>query len=131
MLAKNLSKRTFSVPVYRNRIGGEWVASKGTSSVDIICPASQQIVGKTPQSTEAEFNAIVADAKNTFDEWKEVSVSNRMRFMLKYQELLKQNQDDISRMITKEHGKSILDANGDVFRGYEVVEHACSFPSLI
>lgn len=33
-------------------------------------------------------------------------------------------------MITKEHGKSILDANGDLFRGYEVVEHACSFPSL-
>lgn len=33
-------------------------------------------------------------------------------------------------MITKEHGKSILDANGDVFRGYEVVEHACSFTSL-
>jgi malonate-semialdehyde dehydrogenase (acetylating)/methylmalonate-semialdehyde dehydrogenase len=33
-------------------------------------------------------------------------------------------------MITKEHGKSILDANGDVFRGYEVVEHACSFQSL-
>ena len=50
--------------------------------------------------------------------------------MLKYQELLKKNQDDISKMITQEHGKSIIDANGDVFRGYEVVEHACSFTSL-
>lgn len=50
--------------------------------------------------------------------------------MLKYQELLKQNSEDIARMITKEHGKSILDANGDIFRGYEVVEHACSFGSL-
>ena len=50
--------------------------------------------------------------------------------MLKYQELLKQNQDDIAHMITKEHGKSVIDAKGDVFRGYEVVEHACSFTSL-
>jgi len=50
--------------------------------------------------------------------------------MLKYQELLKQNQDDIARMIVKEHGKSFVDAKGDVFRGYEVVEHACSFGSL-
>lgn len=51
--------------------------------------------------------------------------------MLKYQELLKQNQDDIAAMITREHGKSILDAKGDIFRGYEVVEHAASFGSLM
>lgn len=50
--------------------------------------------------------------------------------MLKYQELLKQNQDDIAAMITKEHGKSLADSKGDIFRGYEVVEHACSFTSL-
>jgi len=50
--------------------------------------------------------------------------------MLKYQELLKQNQDDIAREITREHGKSFIDAKGDIFRGYEVVEHAASFNSL-
>jgi len=72
----------------------------------------------------------VANANDTFKEWKEVSISQRVRFMLKYQELLKQNQDDIAHMITKEHGKSFLDSKGDIFRGYEVVEHACSFGSL-
>jgi malonate-semialdehyde dehydrogenase (acetylating) / methylmalonate-semialdehyde dehydrogenase len=50
--------------------------------------------------------------------------------MLKYQQLLKENSDEISAMITKEHGKSLADSAGDVFRGYEVVEHACSFTSL-
>lgn len=50
--------------------------------------------------------------------------------MLKYQELLKKNSDDICQAITKEHGKSLIDAAGDIFRGYEVVEHACSFGSL-
>jgi len=50
--------------------------------------------------------------------------------MLKYQQLLKENSDELSKLITKEHGKSLADAAGDVFRGYEVVEHACSLGSL-
>ena len=83
-----------------------------------------------PQSTEQEFNDIVANAKDTFNGWKEVPISQRVRYMLKYQQLLKDNQDDIAAMITKEHGKSIIDSKGDIFRGYEVVEHACSFTSL-
>jgi len=50
--------------------------------------------------------------------------------MLKYQELLKQHQDDIAREIVREHGKSHVDAMGSVMRGFEVVEHAASFNSL-
>ena len=50
--------------------------------------------------------------------------------MLKYQQLLKENSDELAKLITLEHGKSLADAAGDVFRGYEVVEHACSFGSL-
>ena len=84
-----------------------------------------------PQCTQHEFNDIVADSKNTFEEWKEVSVSNRVRFMLKYQQLIKDNEMDLVKMITQEHGKSYLDAKGDVFRGYEVVEHSCSLTSLL
>lgn len=74
---------------YKNRINGEWVASKGPAQFDVINPATQELLAKVPQSTEAEFNAAVANAKDTFREWKEVSVSNRVRFMLKYQELVK------------------------------------------
>ena len=73
---------------------------------------------------------IVQNSKDTFKEWKEVPIPQRVRMMLKYQELLKQNQDDIANMISREHGKSVIDAKGDIFRGYEVVEHAASFNSL-
>jgi len=89
-----------------------------------------RLIGQVPQSTEAEFNAIVANAQDTFHEWKEVPIPQKVRMMLKYQELLKQNQEDIAKEINREHGKSIVDAKGDVFRGYEVVEHAASFNSL-
>jgi malonate-semialdehyde dehydrogenase (acetylating) / methylmalonate-semialdehyde dehydrogenase len=70
------------------------------------------------------------NAKETYKSWKEVPISTRVRYMLKYQDLLKVHQDKIVEVITKEHGKSLVDAKGDVFRGYEVVEHACSFSSL-
>lgn len=59
-----------------------------------------------------------------------VPISQRVRYMLKYQQLLKDNKDELARLITMEHGKSLVDSAGDVFRGYEVVEHACSFTSL-
>lgn len=104
--------------------------SKATKFIDVICPLTQNIIAKVPQSTEAEFNEAVACSKDAFKTWKKVPVSTRVRYMLKYQDLLKKNQDEICKMITHEHGKSHADAAGDIFRGYEVVEHACSFGSL-
>lgn len=83
-----------------------------------------------PISSEDEFNAAVANAKDTFKTWRNVPISQRVRYMLKYQQLLKDHKDELARMVTHEHGKSLVDSAGDVFRGYEVVEHACSFASL-
>ena len=104
--------------------------SKATQRFDVKCPLTQDVIAQVPMSTEDEFNEAVANCAETFKTWKQVPISQRVRYMLKYQELLKQNQDDIAAMITKEHGKSIIDSKGDIFRGYEVVEHACSFTSL-
>jgi len=128
---KSIAQRRAFSKVYKNYVNGQWVASAGTSHIDIINPLdSTEVLAKVPQSTEAEFNSIVQNSQDTFEEWKEVPISTKIRMMLKYQEILKQNNDDIAKMICHEHGKSIIDANGDVFRGYEVVEHACSFGSL-
>jgi malonate-semialdehyde dehydrogenase (acetylating)/methylmalonate-semialdehyde dehydrogenase len=49
------------------------------------------LIAKVPQATQAEFNEAVDNAKQTFKTWKEVPISTRVRYMLKYQELLKQN----------------------------------------
>jgi len=116
--------------VSKNYINGQWVASATNQHLDVVCPMTQDVIGKVPQATEAEFNEAVANAKDTFKTWKKVPISSRVRYMLKYQELLKQHSDDLCREINREHGKSLVDAAGDVFRGYECVEHSCSFNSL-
>jgi malonate-semialdehyde dehydrogenase (acetylating) / methylmalonate-semialdehyde dehydrogenase len=130
MFLHSSSRRSFSTKVFKNYINGQWVASKATQHIDVVCPLTQDVIGKVPVSPQAEFNEAVANAAETFKTWKKVPISTRVRYMLKYQELLKQNSDELCRAITKEHGKSLADAAGDVFRGYEVVEHACSFTSL-
>lgn len=94
------------------------------------CPLTQDVIAQVPLSTEDEFNAAVSNAKDTFASWSQTPISTRVRYMLKYQHLLKQNANELAALVTKEHGKSLVDAAGDVFRGYEVVEHACSFTSL-
>lgn len=58
-------------------------------------------------------------------------MQQRVRVLFKYAQLIRDNMDPLAALITKEQGKTLADARGDVFRGLEVVEHACSLPSLI
>ena len=83
-------RRTFS-KVYKNYINGKWVDSKATQRFDVKCPLTQDVIAQVPMSTEDEFNEAVANCAETFKTWKNVPISQRVRYMLKYQELLKQN----------------------------------------
>ena len=102
---------------YKNFLNGKWVDSKSTQRFDVKCPLTQDVIAQTPLSTEEEFNAAVANAKDTFQTWSKTPISQRVRYMLKYQQLLKEHQDELAALITKEHGKTLVDSAGDVFRG--------------
>lgn len=93
--------------------------------------ATQEIVAYAPQTTDAEFEEAVSAAKTAFESWSNMSTQNRVRVMLKYQALIREHMDEIAAIITREQGKTLADAKGDVFRGLEVVEHACTAPSVL
>merc|ERR1712195_98783 len=116
---------------YKNYIGGKWVQSQAKVWTDQICPLTQDVIGVVPETTEAEFNAVVQNSADAFKTWKYVPVSQKVRYMLNFEKLLKQHHDELASAIVWEHGKSHADAKGDVFRGYEIAEHACSFNSLL
>lgn len=84
-----------------------------------------------PQATPAELDAAAESAHRAFKVWREVPVQQRVRVFFKYAQLIRDHTEAIAALITKEQGKTLADARGDVFRGLEVVEHACSTPSLI
>lgn len=84
-----------------------------------------------PLSTAAEMNAAVEGAQAAFESWKHSSVMTRQSVMFNLARLLRENQSEIAKNITKEQGKTLPDAEGDVLRGIQVVEYACGIPSLL
>ncbi|CAH9125164.1 unnamed protein product [Cuscuta epithymum] len=113
-----------------NLIGGSFVDSKSSDSIDVINPATQEVVSQIPLTTNEEFKSAVSAAKEAFLSWKNTPITTRQRVMLKYQDLIRKNMDKLALNITTEQGKTLKDAQGDVFRGLEVVEHACGMATL-
>ena len=111
-------------------IGGELVQSKSTQWRDVSNPATQEVVAQVPFATREELDLAVANAKEAYEKWRQSGQGIRMRVMLKFQQLLRDNTIKLAEMITREHGKTLPDAEGEVERGLEVFEHACSIASL-
>ncbi|WP_425918705.1 CoA-acylating methylmalonate-semialdehyde dehydrogenase [Acinetobacter sp. TSRC1-2] len=111
-------------------INGEFVESKTSHWQDIINPATQEVLGQVPFATAEEVNAAIAAAQNAFASWRQTPIQARMRIMLKLQDLIRTNSKSIAQVLTAEQGKTLADAEGDIQRGLEVVEHACSIGSL-
>ncbi|CAB3759276.1 methylmalonate-semialdehyde dehydrogenase [Burkholderia sp. MSh2] len=118
------------VPTVKLLIDGAFVESATNEWRDIVNPATQQVLARVPFATVAEVDAAVQAAHAAFATWKNTPIGARMRIMLKFQDLVRTNQQRIAKMLTAEQGKTIPDAEGDIFRGLEVVEHACSIGTL-
>ena len=112
-------------------IGGQFIEGESNETLPVTNPATQEVLTDLPFATPQEIERAVASATETFATWREVPTPERARLMLRYQDLLKKHQDDIARILSRETGKTFPDAQGDVWRGIEVVEHACNIASLM
>ncbi|MCQ5377283.1 MAG: CoA-acylating methylmalonate-semialdehyde dehydrogenase [Candidatus Methanomethylicia archaeon] len=117
--------------VLKNYINGEWVPSSGTKTLDVVNPATLELLAKVPLSTKEDVDAAVKAAKEAFWEWRCTPPLTRSRYLFEYRNLLDQNFERIAETIVKEHGKTLDEARGDIKRGIETVELACGVPSLM
>jgi malonate-semialdehyde dehydrogenase (acetylating)/methylmalonate-semialdehyde dehydrogenase len=117
-------------PTVKLLINGEFVASKTTEWREVVNPATQAVLAHVPFASDAEIDAAIAAAKAAFKTWKNTPIAARARVMLKLQALVREHMSRIAVTLSAEQGKTLADAEGDVFRGLEVVEHACSIGSL-
>src|ERR1700674_1156598 len=111
-------------------INGSFVESKTSEWHDVVNPATQEVLAQVPFATDGEINAAVAAAKEAYKTWKNTPLAARARVMLKLQALVREHMNRIAQTLSAEQGKTLADAEGDVFRGLEVVEHACSIGTL-
>ncbi|MHB1417754.1 MAG: aldehyde dehydrogenase family protein, partial [Chloroflexota bacterium] len=113
----------------KNYVDGDWVESKGEVR-DVVNPATGQVIGRVPISTKEEFGAAVAAAKEAFWDWRSTPPPARARYLFRFKELLEENFEELSRIQTQEHGKTIDESRGETRRGIENVEVACGIPTL-
>ncbi|MEE4919544.1 CoA-acylating methylmalonate-semialdehyde dehydrogenase [Pseudomonas alliivorans] len=126
----SLNKNNTAVARVKLLIDGEWVDSQSNEWQDIVNPATQEVLAQVPFATPDELNAAVVAAQKAYRTWRETPIGARMRIMLKLQALIREHSKRIAAVLSAEQGKTLADAEGDIFRGLEVVEHACSIGTL-
>ncbi|HQT76621.1 MAG: methylmalonate-semialdehyde dehydrogenase (CoA acylating) [Rhodospirillales bacterium 20-64-7] len=112
-------------------IGGKHVAGTSGKFGDVFNPASGDVTGKVAMADASEVEKAVAAASAVWPAWANTPPLRRARVMFKLKELLERNRQELSAIVTAEHGKVLSDADGEVQRGLEVVEFACGIPHLL
>jgi malonate-semialdehyde dehydrogenase (acetylating)/methylmalonate-semialdehyde dehydrogenase len=112
-------------------INGAYVAGTSGRFSEVRNPATGEVIAKVPLATPAELDAAVEKAASAQKEWAKVNPQRRARIFMKFGALLNENMDRLAECMSREHGKTLPDARGDVQRGLEVVEVCMGVPSLI
>jgi malonate-semialdehyde dehydrogenase (acetylating)/methylmalonate-semialdehyde dehydrogenase len=120
-----------TVPSIPHWVGGKAVAGTSSRAGDVFDPSTGLVSAKVPFASAAELDACVATAKVAFKSWAGTPPVRRARVMFRFRQLLESASDEIAAAISREHGKTLSDARGEVVRGLEVVEFACGIPDLI
>jgi malonate-semialdehyde dehydrogenase (acetylating)/methylmalonate-semialdehyde dehydrogenase len=112
-------------------INGKWVTSSSPRTSDVFNPSTGQVIARVPLATAAEVDQAVRAAADALPAWAATPVVERCRVLFRFRELLNQRFEELARLVTREHGKTLVEARASVQRGIEVVEFACGVPSLI
>ncbi|RZF39164.1 hypothetical protein LSTR_LSTR005792 [Laodelphax striatellus] len=117
-------------PTTKLYLNGKMVESKTSEWIDLHNPATNEVVTRAPKSTKTEMEDAVMACKETFKTWSKTSPISRQQIMFRYQNIIKANMKQLAENITMEQGKTLIDAEGDVLRGLQVVEQAAFSRSL-
>ncbi|MGH3033721.1 MAG: CoA-acylating methylmalonate-semialdehyde dehydrogenase [Gaiellaceae bacterium] len=116
----------------KNYIGGGWVgAEAATESLDVTNPATGEVMAQVPLSGAADVDRAVQAAREAFPGWRATPPVERARACFELKFLLEERKDDLAQMVSRDNGKAIKDAAGEVRRGIECVEVATGIPSLM
>jgi malonate-semialdehyde dehydrogenase (acetylating)/methylmalonate-semialdehyde dehydrogenase len=119
--------------VLKNYINGAWIASAETTTIEVINPATQEVLASVPHGskTAQDVNQAIQAAEIAYREWRDVPVMKRVQPLYKLKSLLEEHADEIAELITKECGKTYDESRGELQRAIENVEVACGIPTLI
>jgi len=112
-------------------IGGKEVAGTSGRSGEVFDPNTGEVQAKVDFASPDEVERAIAVAAAAQPAWAATNPQRRARVLFKFLELLQRELDDLAKLLSSEHGKTVADARGDIQRGLEVAEFACGIPHLI
>ncbi|MEM8571706.1 MAG: CoA-acylating methylmalonate-semialdehyde dehydrogenase [Pseudomonadota bacterium] len=112
-------------------LDGERVSGKSGRFADIFNPATGEIQARVPLANAAEIDEAVQTAKSAQVLWGAQTPQRRARIMMRFVELLNRDMDPLAEALSREHGKTLSDAKGDIIRGLEVAEFCLGAPHML
>jgi malonate-semialdehyde dehydrogenase (acetylating) / methylmalonate-semialdehyde dehydrogenase len=114
-----------------NYVGGRWTPASSTDALDVVNPATDEVLARVPLSSADDLDAAVRAARAALPEWRAVSVIARAQRLFALREGLDARREELARSVTTEMGKTIADARAEVARMIEMVECACAVPTTM
>jgi malonate-semialdehyde dehydrogenase (acetylating)/methylmalonate-semialdehyde dehydrogenase len=114
-----------------NYFNNAWEKSSASERIEVINPATQELLTHTPLSSADEANQAVISAEKAFPEWRATPVTERVQYLFKLKNALEEHFEELSRLITIECGKTLDESRGEMRRAIENVEIACGMPILM
>ena len=115
----------------RNYVGGRWEAPSSTQTIPVTNPATGEVIAQAPLSSSEDVAKAVKAAADALPAWRRTPAGDRIQPLFRLKALLDANFSEIGRLITRECGKTIAEAEGELRRGIENVEVATGIPSLM
>ncbi|MBI4788968.1 MAG: CoA-acylating methylmalonate-semialdehyde dehydrogenase [Chloroflexi bacterium] len=113
-----------------NYIDGAWQSSNASDLLQVINPATAEVLGRVPLSSAAQVDQAAQAAAAAFVHWRRTPAGERVQYLFKLKNILEENFQDLARLITLECGKTLDESRGEIRRAIENVEVACGIPAL-
>ncbi|MDQ3753327.1 MAG: CoA-acylating methylmalonate-semialdehyde dehydrogenase, partial [Acidobacteriota bacterium] len=114
-----------------NYVNGQWSPSAASEFLDVINPATGELLARTPLSGEAETTKAIEAAAAAFPEWRRTPPQERIQYLFKLKGLCEDHFEEIARLTTQENGKTLTEARAELRRGIENIEVACGVPVMM
>ncbi|MDP9292591.1 MAG: CoA-acylating methylmalonate-semialdehyde dehydrogenase [Verrucomicrobiota bacterium] len=112
-------------------IDGEWNRAPTSATSPVFNPSRGEMIAEVPMCGADLVNDAVEAAHAAFPAWRDTPPVERARLFFRYRQLVEENFDRICQSVAREHGKTLAEARGSVYRGIENIEYACGAPSLL
>ncbi|XQQ05352.1 MAG: CoA-acylating methylmalonate-semialdehyde dehydrogenase [Leptolyngbya sp. IPPAS B-1204] len=120
-----------TLPILQNYINGQWCYSSAGEYLDVVNPATAEILAKVPLSTAEELNRAAEAAQTAFSTWRRTPATQRVQYLFRLKMLMEDQFEELANIITIECGKTLDESRGEMRRAIENVEIACGIPMMM